>query len=229
MEPVPEGTYSLSISATDSRGLESESLYSERWLFNPAIALQLRTSDNAPLSFENGLPGQFVHSKNNILITNDGKTGLWLFIASSDLFDPNGAGKCPTTNRLDVEGSASDPAAGLYYRAHSGTLFTSVFSKKVFPGDKPAEGWAHMTNPNQNLDCSFSSIVSSGMCTGARPILSDVFLDPGAPVAGGIPNGFAFNTLTPRSTLEVEFKLKYPVPCIGRFSSGRMFVFGKPI
>ncbi|MBI4173368.1 MAG: hypothetical protein HY519_01485, partial [Candidatus Aenigmarchaeota archaeon] len=41
--------------------------------------------------------------------------------------------------------------------------------------------------------------------------------------------GWANNVLTPTGMAEIEFKLLYPVPCIGTFSQGTIYIFGKPI
>jgi hypothetical protein len=35
--------------------------------------------------------------------------------------------------------------------------------------------------------------------------------------------------LTNQGTLEMEFKLQYPMPCIGTFDDGTIYVFGKAI
>ena len=231
VEPLPEDTYTLDIGVRNANGGLTTSLYSERWDFNPAISLSVTTSDGNPLGFENGQPGETVHSLNRIVVKNTANSGvnLWMFIASSDLFDPSGASKCPTTNKLDVEGSSGDFSTGLYFRAVSGTLFTDLDLQYNDDYTLASQHWYHITNPNQNLACTWKSIYDDGTCTGARPLLSDQFLEPGYNALPDTLNGWAFNALTNGGSAEVEFKLKYPVPCIGSFSSGVLSIFGKPI
>jgi hypothetical protein len=63
--------------------------------------------------------------------------------------------------------------------------------------------------PNLNLAVS---------CYGAKPVPpSRVTLNP------------LENVLTNQGTLEMEFKLQYPMPCIGTFDQGNIYVFGKAI
>ncbi|MBI2675721.1 MAG: hypothetical protein HYX24_04645 [Candidatus Aenigmarchaeota archaeon] len=226
VEPTsPDRDVTLRIGVKDAVGNLADSLYAERWRLNPSVSMDVRTSDGLPITFESGvMPEQYAHSLNRLFIENTAqKVSLWVFIAMTDLFDSNGPSKCPETNKIDVEGSGLNSLTGVYYRARSGTLITQLVG---FPGDNPDEGWAHITNPNQNFECSWGSIVTQGLCTGARPLFDDSFLQPGLPA---ILTGWANNVLVPTGQAEVEFKLHYPKPCIGTYDAGQILVFGKPV
>ncbi len=225
VEPTdPDTDVTIKIGVKDASNQLTNSIYAERWRLNPSVSMDVRTSDGLPVTFEPGvMPDQFAHSLNRLFIENTAdKVSLWVFIAMTDLFDSNGPSKCPATNKIDVEGS-SDPYTGVYYRARSGTLITALTGR---PGDNPVEGWAHITNPNQNFECSYGSIKYQGMCAGARPLFDSSFLEPGQPDP---LNGWANNVLVPTGQAEVDFKLFYPKPCIGTYDTGQILVFGKPI
>ncbi len=230
VEPTdPDKDVTIAIGLRDARNQLSESLYAERWRLNPSVGMNVVTSDGLPVTFESGvMPGQYAHSLNRVFIENTAnRVALWVFIAMTDLFDTDGAAKCPDTNKIDVEGSGLNPYTGVYYRARSGTLVTKLPDvDPPFPGDNPAEGWAHITNPNQNFGCDFFTIINEGVCSGARPLFDDTFHLPPVPFAvTGWPN----NVLLPTGQAEVEFKLLYPEPCVGTFGSGQIFVYGKPV
>ncbi len=225
VEPTdPDKDVTIAIGLRDARNQISESLYAERWRLNPSVGLNVVTSDGMPVTFEAAKPGEFAHSMNRVFIENTGqRVALWVFIAMTDLFDMDGAAKCPETNKIDAEGNSMNEEDGVYYRARSGTLITNLIG---FAGDNPAEGWAHITNPNQNFGCDFFTIIADGMCSGARPLFDDTFLLPPIPFpVTGWPN----NVLLPTGQAEVEFKIRYPEPCVGTFSSGQIFVYGKPV
>ncbi|MBI2675724.1 MAG: hypothetical protein HYX24_04660 [Candidatus Aenigmarchaeota archaeon] len=226
VEPTdPDTNVTIKIGVRDASNVLTNSLYAERWRLNPTVSMDVRTSDGLPITFEPGvMPEQYAHSLNRLFIENTAqKVSLWVFIAMTDLFDSNGPSKCPETNKIDVEGSGVNTLTGVYYRARSGTLITQL---NGFPGDNPVEGWAHITNPNQNFECSWGSIVTQGLCTGARPLFNSTFLEPGQPA---ILTGWANNVLVPTGQAEVEFKLFYPKPCIGTYDTGQILIFGKPI
>ncbi len=228
VEPTdPDAPVNVTIGVMDASNVLTTSLYAERWIFNPSVGMDVISSDGSPITFESVQPGEFAHSLNRIFIENTAnRVALWVFIAMTDLFSTSGPTLCPDTNKLDVEGSSANNVTGVYYRARSGTLQTALTG---FPGDNPAEGWAHMTNPNQNLECSYGSIVNYGTCAGARPLFNNSFLNPGLPAT---LTGWANNVLLPTGQAEVEFKLLYPKPCIGNFddtTNNQIFIYGKPV
>ncbi len=223
VEPfISEAKGEISFSFRDSSGMVRNSWYKETWVFNPPVSMAISTSDGNMIRFERGMPGQYVHSENRLFITNTARhVALWAFIASTDFFDHYTPAKCPSTNKIDVEGNEISLFDGLYYRAKSGTLRTSLTG---MAGDNPAEGWAHITNQNQNIECSLDSVLLQGVCSGARPLFSSTFLN-----SAGSLTGWANNILYPSASADVEFKLKFPQNCIGTFDTAIIWVFGKPV
>jgi len=69
--------------------------------------------------------------------------------------------------------------------------------------------WTYMSEYNENGVCSLS-----GTCYGGVPLPGDAPLD---------------NILTNNGILEVQFKLEYPMPCIGKFGAASIIIIGKAI
>ncbi|MCD6557607.1 MAG: hypothetical protein J7K31_01070, partial [Candidatus Aenigmarchaeota archaeon] len=153
-----------------------------------------------PIHFEDGQPGDWVHSLNKMQVKNvaEGGVNMWMFIAGTDLTDPSGASLCPTSNVLSID--------NMYYRAWSGTQWTSW------------EGWTQMSKYDQNADCYITE--TQAACYGGKPV-------PAWDLSAQI--GPLENLLTNQGTMEIEFKLHYPVPCIGTFSEGTIYIFGKAV
>jgi len=187
-EPDAYGEKEILIRGWDSHFIPFDSYHKENWFFNPGLSMDVTTSDNKGINFESGYPGGIVHSLNRLKVKNtaEGGVNLWMFLAGSDLYDPNTESKCPMTNKIDVED-------WMLFRGWSGTVI----------GD-----WTQMSELDQNEDCDLSS------CYNANPLPKN---SPGG------------NVLTNQGNLEVEFKLEYPVPCIGSFSEGSIFVLAKTI
>ena len=136
-----------------------------------------------------------VHSLNRLKVKNtaEGGVNMWTYIAGTDLYDPNGASKCPTSNVLTI--------GNMQYRGWSGTQWTSW------------EGWTTMSKYNQDDSCSVF-----GTCYGGLPVPHSE--NQQKPLD---------HVLTNQGTLEVEFKLTYPMPCVGSFTQGSIMIFGKTI
>ena len=162
--------------------------HKETWFFNPGISLDLETSDDQPIRFEKGGPGEIVHSLNRIIVRNVGEGGvnLWMYMAGTDFYGI-GVAKCPETNKIDIED-------WMQFQAWSGTI----------SGD-----WIKMSEYNENGVCSLS-----GTCYGGIPLPGNAPLD---------------NILTNNGILEVQFKLEYPMPCIGKFGAASIIIIGKAI
>ncbi|MEM5803968.1 MAG: hypothetical protein QW350_04530, partial [Candidatus Aenigmatarchaeota archaeon] len=148
-----------------------------------------------------------VHSLNRLQVRNtaEGGVNMWMYIAGTDLYDPNGASKCPTTNKIDVE-------TYMQYRGWSGSQWQND------------EGWQQMTEYNQNAQCVLDpNDWTVNTCYGGSPLTfarnGDFAQTPGP----------WDNVLTNGGLAEVEFKLTYPTPCIGTFTNGQIMVFGKAI
>ena len=91
----------------------------------------------------------------------------------------------------------------MQYRGWSGTQWTSW------------EGWNDLYKYDQNQGCTVCG------CYGATPVpYGDIEDDDDYPLE---------HVLTNQGTLEIEFKLTYPMPCIGTFSQGTIYVFGKAV
>jgi len=191
----------LTITVYDSIGRPKDATHSENWYFNPAIALNVYTNDDEPIHFEDGGPGDIVHSENHLKIKNMGEGGvnLWIFLAGTDLYGAEGAAKCPVTNKIDIE-------QAMKFRGWSGTLG---------PEWSDFDMWVFMGEYDQNDGCDWACGGSpKKTCYGGKP------------VPGWSPMD---NVLTNNGLMEVEFKLEYPVPCIGTFNNGELLVFGKAI
>jgi Mg-chelatase subunit ChlD len=67
--------------------------------------------------------------------------------------------------------------------------------------------WTYMSEYDENDGCKLF-----GTCYGGLPVPEN-----------------ATNVLTNNDILEVEFKLEYPMPCIGKFDDGSIIIIGKPI
>jgi hypothetical protein len=180
---------------TDSSGIEEQGVHFETWFFNPAISMDVDTTDHQSIKFEEGGPGDWVHSVNHIKIKNNstGGVNLWVYIAGTDIYGINGAAKCPTTNKIDIENY-------MWFRGWSGTLKAP---------------WTQMSEYDENEGCEDRCTYYEGTCYGAV----------GLPQSGDPLN----NVLTNNGLMEVEFKIQYPVPCIGDFNNGEILIFGKSI
>ena len=210
-EPQWIGLRQVKITAYNSAFQPTDGTHIETWYFNPALSLSVETSDGLPIHFEDMPYGadtpeeRTVHSLNRLRVTNtaDGGVNMWMFLAGTDLFDPSGASKCPTTNVLAIEDN-------MQYRGWTGTQWTSW------------EGWKYMGKYNQNDNCVVSP---ESHCYGGHPVPASENFDEQKHTGQEITD----NILTNSGTLEVEFKLTYPMPCVGTFSNGQIKVFGKAI
>ena len=202
VEPQWDGEKEVKITAYNSAFEPTDGTHVETWFFNPALSMSVSTSDGQGIHFEempygaDTPPERTVHSLNRLKVKNtaEGGVNMWMYLAGTDLYDPNGASKCPTTNVLTID--------NMQYRGWSGTQWTSW------------EGWEYMSKYDQNDPCEVF-----GTCYGGKPV-------PYPNTGDTIPDTLEY-VLTNQGTLEVEFKLTYPMPCIGTFSQGSILVFGK--
>ncbi|MEM5792891.1 MAG: hypothetical protein QXY45_00840 [Candidatus Aenigmatarchaeota archaeon] len=203
------GEKEVKITAYDSSFQPSDSTHKETWFFNPQLSYTITTSDGQPLRFEEMPYGadtpdeRTVHSVNRLVVKNtaEGGVNMWTFIAGTDFYDPNGASKCPTSNVLKVE--------YMKYRGWSGTQWTSW------------EGWETMSRYDQNDLCVVTPFAATSHCYGGKPV-------PYPNTNDDIPDPMEY-VLTNQGRLEVEFKLTYPMPCVGSFTEGSILIFGKPV
>lgn len=198
VEPSWYGDSQVKMTVYNSAFQPTDGTHKEHWFFNPAIRLDTSTSDGQAIHFEEGGPGDTVHSENNIIVKNiaEGGVNLWMFLAGTDMYDPDGASKCPWTNVLEIE--------NMEFRSWSGTIQNPDF-----------DDWVPMSRYDQNDGCDWACYGHPfKTCYGAKPV---PFWSPMG------------NLLTNQGKLEVEFKLTYPVPCVGSFSQGTIYIFGKAV
>jgi len=209
VEPMWQNEMNVKIITYNSFFLPTEATHEETWFFNPALSLSVETSDGMPIHFEE-MPymadtpeERTVHSLNRLQVQNtaEGGVNMWMYLAGTGLFDPIGASKCPITNVLAIEDY-------MWYRGWTGTQWTSW------------EGWEKMGKYDQNEDCVVE-LSGPGHCYGGKPVPYPNTIDQ-------LPDPFEY-VLTNQGKLEVEFKLQYPIPCVGSFSQGSLLIFGKAI
>lgn len=213
-EPQWYGENEVKITVYNSANQPTDGTHVETWFFNPSLSLSVSTNDGQPIRFEplpygaNTPEERTVHSVNRLQVRNtaEGGVNMWMFLAGTDLFDPNGASKCPTTNVLAIE-------PNMQYRGWTGTQWTSW------------EGWKYMGKYNQNDDCELNFPNATTHCYGGHPVPASENFNENNHLG---QNPFD-NVLTNGGLLEVEFKLTYPMPCIGTFSNGQIMVFGKAV
>lgn len=210
VEPQWYGPTEVKLTAYNSANVPTDGTHVETWFFNPSLALSVSTNDGQPIRFEQMPYGadtpeeRTVHSLNRLQVRNiaEGGVNMWVYIAGTDLYDPNGASKCPFTNKIDIENY-------MKYRGWSGTQWQGE------------EGWRQMSEYNQNALCAID--FSQNTCYGGSPL---TFVGNGNLVSSPGPWD---NVLTNGGLAEVEFKLTYPIPCVGTFTNGQILVFGKAI
>ena len=174
--------HTVTVIAEDQSAETGESVPDQIW-FDPAIEVDVFTSDGGPVAFADGWPEQTVYSTNTLKIHNaaDGGVVLAAWIAGSDLTSSESPSKCPVTNVLDSD--------NIEFRCKSGVYFENE--------------WETLDNPDDTKDCKLND------CQGADPIVKDIF----------------HQFILPDSTAECWFRLTYPVPCVGLFDQGSIYVY----
>jgi len=197
VEPSWYGDGLINIQAMDLAGTVSDNGIAQTWFFNPAIMLELKTNDGAPsVEFEPGYPGQTVMSTNKLMIENlaEGGVDLWAFIAADDLTDPS-----PSAAKCPISNVLD--VEGL--TSPAGLKYGMEFRCKI--GALEDDGWHWITNKDTSRDCGSVN----GGCLGAQAILNIA------------PN---YNIIKNQGSAECQFRLTYPVPCIGDFTEGAFHV-----
>jgi hypothetical protein len=232
VEPSWYGESFVSIEAMDQAGAVTDNGIAQTWFFNPAIIVDLSTNDGAPsIEFEEGYPGQTVMSTNKLMITNlaEGGVDLWAFMAADDLTDPSHSGaKCPISNVLDTD-------TQMEFRCKIGTF--------------EDDNWDYITNKDTSDSCGWheeNCIVIGPLeetetppipprpkslwvqCLGALPLLYEEYT-MGPRVDTLTPPTFrcidpSISIIKNQASAECQFRLTYPVPCIGDFTEGAFHV-----
>ncbi len=162
--------------------------------FNPPVSLNIDTSDGDPISFPESFAGDTVDSVNTLIIKNDGsKVEIAVWLGGSDLVSPDMEARCPVSNVLDVD---------KYMK------FSCVYNDIYDP-----QHWDPVENKDlTDHDGCWMPIPNGGKandCFGLEPIFE---ADPAGQQT--------YNILMPGDKAECEFRLEYPNPCFGEFSSG---------
>jgi len=210
VEPDWYDELELTIVVYDINNMPTVGHHKETWFFNPAISLEVELSEGTAIGFEDGGPGDCVHSTNRLEIRNNAEGGmnLWIFLAGTDLYG-EGAAKCPDSNVLEIH--------NMKFRGWSGTEQPGHDPTESLPFDQ----WIAMSKYDENAPCDAACWMEDGgienpfvTCYGGRPVPGQTPVD---------------NILTNDGLMEVEFKLCYPYRCIGHFGDGQIYVFGKAI
>ena len=248
VEPDWYGESEVSIEAHDTTDYTISTNLVELWFFNPEVSVTVETSDGAPtIEFEEALPGETAYSTNKLRITNDAEGGVnvFLFLAASDLVDPEHSGaKCPDSNVLHVgcpedeqrHTTDNDDQAWieenllddtwsqlptLEFLATSGTLQTGG---QLWGIKGPGKEWKCVPEYRENDPCGLTTY---------GPSSPDSFPPTDGEIQwrcrNGVPIPDTFNFLTFGSTIEVAFRLHYPIPCIGEFTNGQIFVIAQAV
>lgn len=207
VEPTWYDYSTLTISVWNTVDERTDATHSETWFFNPGIALSVETTDELPIHFEDAGPGEWAHSENHIKIMNVGEGGvnLWMYIAGTNLYGTDGAAKCPWSNVLEIE--------NMWFRGWSGTLDPSDIGI-CRREDLDFDCWRWMPEYDENDGCDMACDSYKPRCYGGKTLPGRHPMD---------------NVLTNGGLMEVEFKILYPVPCVGTFSNGEILIFGKAI
>ena len=207
---------------------------SQTWFFNPAIIIDLSTNNGAPsIEFEDGYPGQTVMSLNKLIVTNlaEGGVDLWAFIAADDLTDSNGVAKCPVSNVLDTDKQ-------MEFRCKIGTFeddnWDYITNKDTSDSCDWHLEWCTLpcpreeieSNPNYDPETFPMSIYTR--CLGALPLLYDTEIINwfGLPLECVEPS---ISIIKNQASAECQFRLTYPVPCIGNFDEGAFHIIVRAV
>ncbi|MFH1527138.1 MAG: hypothetical protein ABIG69_10900, partial [Bacteroidota bacterium] len=214
----------IAVNATDRTGAEGQTL-EELWDFNPALTVDVRTSDNNPLTFgtkllDQNTPG--VTSPNCIQELNGGLEDL----------DPNNGRDCTkyfdlpdgkklcdvsfSTNKIIIENkgivdlwpfiATTDfhNSQGMAICPFDNTLSANQFEYRAIQGSWDS-GWRVMPEYASNMACNGPTIGDS--CRGACRITE------GCPI----------NILGPSQNIQMQLKIVWPTPCIGSFNEGSIY------
>lgn len=207
VEPNWDLQSEVKFTAYDTSNQQYDGTRKETWDFNPALALSVETNDQEPLQFEVGTAGDWVHSTNNLVIRNlaEGGVNVFTYIAGegTGLWDEVNPAKCPTTNVLEWHLGEEDLVSS---NSHdTGVAF------RAWSGTQQTQWtWMNTYNPNAGCDVSYGPT----RCFDAKPIPAPTF---------------PANVLTNGGTEQVEFKIHYPVPCVGNFNSGSIKIIAKAV
>lgn len=259
VEPDWEHEMTVSVEAFDMAddSVYSTSI-EELWYFNPEVTVDVDVTSGSSIEFEDARAGETAYSLNKLRVTNDNTesgVNLFVFLAASDLVDSNAeAAKCPHSNVLHVgcpedvqhltmksdqswieDNILSDDPdwqlPTLEYLATSGTLQTGGWPSGfgLDGGLKgPAKEWKCVPEYEENSPCGLTvfEVLTSGGFVDESNLGVDALQWR---CRNAVPVPDLFNILTAGSHMDVAFRLNYPMPCIGTFDQGQIFVIVQPV
>jgi hypothetical protein len=202
VEPSWYGESMVNIDVYDQSGASSRDGIAQTWFFNPVIMIDLETNNGAPsIIFEDGVPGETVYSENKLVITNlaEGGVDLRTWIGSSDFTDPAHSGALCPYSNV-LDTDALYKGLGDWGVEYRG-------KKGTFLGD-----WHPISNKNPSTGCKFEA---KNLCIGLQDI-----------VWGGDTDTQVIENM---HSAEEEFRLTYPVPCVGSFTDGSIYVIVRAV
>lgn len=141
------GSHNIEVQAEDINGGIGSTLL-ESFEFNPALVVDISTTDGNPMTFSDMNPGRTSFSENGIRLTNiASQVGLWVYFAGTDFYDSDGVASCPSTNELAV--------SNFEYRAVKGTQDS---------------GWVTMPEYNINAPCDINTCRNGNRIPTASPV-----------------------------------------------------------
>jgi hypothetical protein len=200
VEPSWAGISIVNIEARDQSGSVSTDAIAQSWFFNPAVTLDLDTNDGAnSIWYEDGVPGQTVYSGNKLVITNLAEGGVDLLVFIA-------ADDLTDPTHFGAKCPVSnvlDVEDNMEYNCKIGTMKDELWNDIENKNTKEGCHCEISLDPNDPL---------RGNCYGATPLLDD-FL----PI------------LMNQHEAECQFRLTYPVPCVGSFTEGLIHIIVRTI
>lgn len=198
--PDMSGPSALSVEVVDQDAL-SAMTQTETFNMNPAVILDITTTDGSDLSFPAGVAGSTVYSDNELLISNDPQSlvDIAVWLGGTDLTSPDHFAKCPITNVLDVQ-------ENMQFRCE---LNQGLFLEQEWQS-------VNKVDLTSETGCFIPAGTPSSTCYDVNPLF----------VSGPDPTG---NILLPGYEAKCDFRLYYPVPCVGMFTGGNLVVLMRAI
>ena len=200
VEPSWYGQKIVNIEARDQSGSVSTDAIAQSWFMNPAVTLDLDTNDGAnSIWYEYGVPGQTVYSGNKLVITNLAEGGVDLLIFIA-------ADDLTDPTHFAAKCPVSnvlDVEENMEYNCKIGTMKDEDWNGIENKDTKEGCHCVVSLDPTEHLD---------GHCYGATPLLEEYL-----PI------------LMNQHEAECQFRLTYPIPCVGSFTEGLIHIIVRAI
>ncbi|MFH1528476.1 MAG: hypothetical protein ABIG69_17870, partial [Bacteroidota bacterium] len=208
----------IAVKATDQTGNYGQTL-EETWTFNPALIIEVTTSDGNDLSFGDIEKNQAVPGATS----PNCEMGISETLANRNCLNyqnlPVGQKLCDvsfSTNKIIIENkgivdlwpfiAATDfhDNGGMATCPFDNTLSANQFEYRAIQGSWDS-GWKVMPEYSPNLGCN--GPIGGDSCRGACRITE------GCPI----------NILGPSQNIQMQLKIVWPTPCIGSFNEGSIY------